>query len=308
MVFNMGSRNPEQGLKLKWNSNDIYEVPNLITVEIASYDDIITLFHHGLKNKIVGSHRMNMNSSRSHTIFSVIVEQVHVSNPHNKILSKLQIVDLAGSERQSLTGNTDGKMQKESIEINKSLFTLRKVITALTTTNKSMPYIPYRDSKLTCLLRQSLGGSSATCMIACLQPSDHFFEENHMTLEYAAKAALISNRPVKNDDPNTKKINHLQLQVRMMGKELARANKHIENLSILNGTPVKRFGNDLLKGPQTSKKVDSIQLLPKIMKTNNIVIQEKGEKRKNKKSEVTNTTFQSGDEHIEQSLAIQSKL
>lgn len=128
-------------------------MPNLITVEVAEYDDIISLFHHGLKNKIIGTHRMNMNSSRSHTIFSVIVEQVHVTNPHNKILSKLQIVDLAGSERQSLTGNTDGKMQKESIEINKSLFTLRKVITALTTTNKNMPYIPYRDSKLTCLLR-----------------------------------------------------------------------------------------------------------------------------------------------------------
>jgi hypothetical protein len=74
MVFNMGSRNPEQGLKLKWNQNDIYEVPNLITVEVANYDDIISLFHHGLKNKIIGSHRMNMNSSRSHTIFSVIVE------------------------------------------------------------------------------------------------------------------------------------------------------------------------------------------------------------------------------------------
>jgi len=109
-------------------------------------------------------------------------------------------------------------MHKESIEINKSLFTLRKVITALTSeTNKSamygtgqLNYIPYRDSKLTCLLRQSLGGNSTTCMIACLQPSDHFFEENHMTLEYAAKAALMSNRPVKNDNPNAKKIMELR--------------------------------------------------------------------------------------------------
>jgi hypothetical protein len=74
MVFNMGSNNPEQGLKLKWNQFDVYDVPNLINVEISSYEDIITLFHHGIKNKIIGSHRMNMNSSRSHTIFCMTVE------------------------------------------------------------------------------------------------------------------------------------------------------------------------------------------------------------------------------------------
>ena len=86
---------------------------------------------------------------------------------------------------------------------------MRKVITALTEKsvlqNKGIDvkdsYIPYRDSKLTCLLRQSLGGNSTSCMIACLHPSDQYFEENNMTLTYAAKAALIRNRPVKNDDP-----------------------------------------------------------------------------------------------------------
>jgi len=81
MVFNMGMNNPEQGLKLKWNQYDVYEVPNLIQVEISCYDDIMTLFHHGIRNKIIGSHRMNMNSSRSHTIFSITVEQIHAKNP-----------------------------------------------------------------------------------------------------------------------------------------------------------------------------------------------------------------------------------
>jgi hypothetical protein len=89
----------------------------------------------------------------------------------------------------------------------------------------------------------------------------------------------------------------------MMGKELARANKHIENLSMLNGTAVKRFGIDLLKGTTTAKKNDSVSVLPKIMKANNIVIQEKGEKRKNKKSEVT-VASTSDEQHIEHSLAI----
>ena len=109
------------------------------------------------------------------------------------ILSKLQLVDLAGSERQSYTQVT-GKTQKESIEINKSLFTLRQVIGALNEVaggkkDLSGVYIPYRDSKLTCLLRQSLGGNSFCCMLACLHPSDKYIEENLSTLQYASKAA-----------------------------------------------------------------------------------------------------------------------
>ena len=122
--------------------------------------------------------------------------------------------------------------QKESIEINKSLFTLRKVITALTERSKMVNqgadakdvYVPYRDSKLTCLLRQSLGGNSTSLMIACLHPSDQYFEENNSTLLYAAKAALIRNRPVKNDDPQTKLIEELKGQVKTLTMELLRAN------------------------------------------------------------------------------------
>lgn len=85
-------------------------------------------------------------------------------------------------------------------------------------------YIPYRDSKLTCLLRQSLGGNSTSLMIACCHPSNQYFEENNMTLTYAAKAALIRNRPVKNDDPQTKLIEELKKQVKTISMELLRAN------------------------------------------------------------------------------------
>lgn len=129
MVFNM--MRGDEGLKLKWNQYDVYTVENLLNVECESVDEILHLFHYGLQNKTLGSHKMNMTSSRSHTILSITVEQVLVENPDNTVISKLQIVDLAGSERQSLT-KTEGVAQKESIEINKSLFTLRKVITALT--------------------------------------------------------------------------------------------------------------------------------------------------------------------------------
>ena len=102
----------------------MYTVENLFTYECTEYEQVMDLFHFGLKNKIIGTHKMNASSSRSHSIFTFTLEQVDHQNPDNVILSKLQLVDLAGSERQSLT-NVSGKTQKESIEINKSLFTLR---------------------------------------------------------------------------------------------------------------------------------------------------------------------------------------
>jgi hypothetical protein len=129
------------------------------------------------------------------------------------ITSKLQLVDLAGSERQSYTSqagqSSDPVMLKEAIEINKSLFTLRQVVTALTENSqsqKSYTYVPYRESKLTTILRQSLGGNSYTLMIACLTPLDAFTDENLSTLNYASRASNISNIPVINQDPRLKLI------------------------------------------------------------------------------------------------------
>lgn len=146
--------NEGPGLKLKWNKNDIFSVENLYTFECKSVEDVMALYHFGIKNKVVASHNMNNSSSRSHSMLSLTVEQVSISNVDNVVVSKLQLVDLAGSERQSQTGQA---ANKESIDINKSLFTLRQVITALTEKKKgqssSQSYIPYRDSKLTCLLR-----------------------------------------------------------------------------------------------------------------------------------------------------------
>lgn len=248
MIFN--SKRVDEGLKLKWNQYDVYTVENLMNVQCETVEEILHLFHYGLSNKTLGSHNMNMTSSRSHTIFCITVEQVLVSNPDNTIISKLQIVDLAGSERQSMT-KTDGVAQKESIEINKSLFTLRQVITALTEKNAKAHmgkevYIPYRDSKLTCLLRQSLGGNSTSCMIACLHPSDTNFEENNMTLTYAAKAALIRNRPVRNDDPQTKMILDLRSQVKLLSLELNGANQYIEKANQATGFPLRKFGEGLI--------------------------------------------------------------
>lgn len=167
------------GLKLKF-IKDLFSVENLYTFECRSAEDILALYHFGIKNKVVASHQMNDASSRSHSMLKITLECVDSKQPDNVVMSTLQLVDLAGSERQSLTGNT---VSKESIEINKSLMTLRQVITALTEQkDQSTSFVPYRDSKLTCLLRQSLGGNSYTLMIACINPCDAHIDENLSTL------------------------------------------------------------------------------------------------------------------------------
>lgn len=202
-------------------------------------------YHMGIKNKIVSTHALNNASSRSHCIFTITLEAINPTKPDNIIISKMQLVDLAGSERASQTGVKD-QMAKESIDINKSLFTLRQVITALTD-SKAKDYIPYRDSKLTCLLRQSLGGNSYSLMISCLTPNDKFCEENKSTLNYASRASHIANRPVKNDDPQSKMVETLKKQVKMLTEELVKANRHILDISIVQGQNGTFFGSDKLK-------------------------------------------------------------
>lgn len=89
LVFNNLSGNPKEGLRLKWNPNDVFTVEGLTNVEILTYEDILFLYHFGIKNKAVGSHKMNLTSSRSHTVLCLTLEQIHSSNPDNTIISKL---------------------------------------------------------------------------------------------------------------------------------------------------------------------------------------------------------------------------
>ena len=124
---------------------------------------------------------------------------------------------MRGQDKQERRGECRRKGEGEvilSIDINKSLFTLRSVIVSLAERSSEFPvsnknntaYVPYRDSKLTSILRQSLGGNSYCLMLACIAPSDDFFEENISTLTYATKAAYIANSPIKNEDPKLKLI------------------------------------------------------------------------------------------------------
>ena len=155
---------------------------------------------------------MNEESSRSHAIFTITIE--HSSPDSDVIKSKLQLVDLAGSERQSKT-KAEGIRLKEGININMGLLALGNVISVLGEENPTnrVRHVPYRESKLTRLLQDSLGGNSHTVMIACVSPADSNMEESLNTLRYADRARKIKNKPILNIDPQTAELVNLRQQV-----------------------------------------------------------------------------------------------
>ncbi|CAG9327895.1 unnamed protein product [Blepharisma stoltei] len=220
------------GLKLRWNKQEEFYVENLCVHPCYSPQEVLSHYHAGLKNKIMAAHNLNSTSSRSHCLLSLTIEAVDTESG-GILTSKLQLVDLAGSERVSLTGN-EGLALKESIEINKSLFTLRQVITTLSNIKEGDgAHVPYRDSKLTSLLKQSIGGNSFCLMVACLAASDNYYEENLSTLAYASKAIGISNDPVKNIDPKSKLVKRLRKEIKELKNELSEAYQQIDLLSEL---------------------------------------------------------------------------
>ncbi|TNV86632.1 hypothetical protein FGO68_gene2980 [Halteria grandinella] len=233
-----------QGLRIRWTKKEQFIVENLFVFECGTADDALELFQEGLRNKVVASHNLNHQSSRSHCIFTLTVETVDPSNLDTTVTSKLQLVDLAGSEKIAPTTST---MAKESIDINKSLFVLRKVINKLSELSSTpeikkgaaLNHVPYRDSKLTSLLKHSLGGNSYCLMIACISPAERYLDgpngqgsgETISTLQYATRAACIQNQPTKNVDPKIKIITQLQAKVDRLQKELKNANDHIAFLT-----------------------------------------------------------------------------
>ena len=168
-----------EGLRLRWSKDQQFTVENLFLFECKNEAELLKYFQAGLKNRISATHKLNLQSSRSQSILSIKLESFENNDPSQLRSSRFQLVDLAGSERLSLTG-TEGKLAKESIDINKSLFTLRQVINVLAENgNKKREekvYVPYRDSKLTSILKQSIGGNSFCLMIACINPNDSFFD------------------------------------------------------------------------------------------------------------------------------------
>ncbi|XP_048362657.1 kinesin-like protein KIF1A isoform X9 [Sphaerodactylus townsendi] len=199
-------------------------VEDLSKLAVTSYNDIQDLMDSGNKARTVAATNMNETSSRSHAVFNIIFTQKRhdaETDITTEKVSKISLVDLAGSERADSTG-AKGTRLKEGANINKSLTTLGKVISALAEMDsgpnknkkkKKADFIPYRDSVLTWLLRENLGGNSRTAMVAALSPADINYDETLSTLRYADRAKQIRCNAVINEDPNNKLIRELKDEV-----------------------------------------------------------------------------------------------
>ncbi|KAM4785076.1 kinesin-like protein KIF16B isoform 3-T3 [Cyanocitta cristata] len=201
---------------------------------VQNYTDVEELMDAGNINRTTAATGMNDVSSRSHAIFTINFTQAKFdSEMPCETVSKIHLVDLAGSERADATGAT-GVRLKEGGNINKSLVTLGNVISALAdlsqdATNplskKKQVFVPYRDSVLTWLLKDSLGGNSKTIMIATISPADVNYGETLSTLRYANRAKNIINKPTINEDPNVKLIRELRAEIARLKALLAQGNQ-----------------------------------------------------------------------------------
>ncbi|CAG9564965.1 unnamed protein product [Danaus chrysippus] len=205
-------------------------VEDLSKLAVMSYQDIYDLIDEGNKARTVAATNMNETSSRSHAVFTIFFTQQRHDKTTNLVsekVSKISLVDLAGSERADSTG-AKGTRLKEGANINKSLTTLGKVISALaeiaskSKKSKKADFIPYRDSVLTWLLRENLGGNSKTAMIAAISPADINYDETLSTLRYADRAKQIVCKAVVNEDANAKLIRELKEEILKL-RELLKA-------------------------------------------------------------------------------------
>ncbi|XP_012588377.1 PREDICTED: kinesin-like protein KIF13A [Condylura cristata] len=203
-------------------------VDGLSQLAVTSFEDIESLMSEGNKSRTVAATNMNEESSRSHAVFNIIITQtlydLQSGNSGEKV-SKVSLVDLAGSERVSKTGAA-GERLKEGSNINKSLTTLGLVISSLADQAAGKgknKFVPYRDSVLTWLLKDNLGGNSQTSMIATISPAADNYEETLSTLRYADRAKRIVNHAIVNEDPNAKVIRELREEVEKLKEQLSQA-------------------------------------------------------------------------------------
>ncbi|XP_064932610.1 kinesin-like protein KIF7 isoform X1 [Columba livia] len=212
--------------------------------EVEGLDEVLSLLEMGNTAKHTGATHINRQSSRSHTIFTVTMEQrrgagrlllhhapASIPASGQVLVSKFHFVDLAGSERIVKTGNT-GERLKESIQINSGLLALGNVISALGDPRRKSSHIPYRDSKITRILKDSLGGNAQTVMIACVSPSSADFDESLNTLNYASRAQNIQNKAVVNCRKETEHIEDLHRQIKNLQKALEQ--RHRSETRIIN--------------------------------------------------------------------------
>jgi kinesin family protein 3/17 len=214
------SKNPSNKLDLREDVDQGVYVRDLTSFVVNSAANCDHVMQAGKKNRSTGATAMNKNSSRSHSIFSVVVEcqGLGIDGEEHICVGKLNLVDLAGSERQSKTQATGDRL-KEATKINLSLSALGNVISALV--DGKSKHIPYRDSKLTRLLQDSLGGNTKTVMIANTGPADYNYDETLTTLRYANRAKNIKNKPKINEDPKDAMLREFQDEIERLKQQIA---------------------------------------------------------------------------------------
>lgn len=196
-------------------------VKDLQEIVASDAEKLVQLMHSGTKNRAVSSTLMNSVSSRSHSIFTIKVHQKDEEDKSKNVFAKLNLVDLAGSERQKGTG-ASGQTLKEGANINKSLSALGNVINALVEiANGKKTFVPFRNSKLTRVLQESLGGNSLCTMLATLSPAASNYEETMSTLRYANRAKAIKVSATKNEEAS--QLSHLNSEIEELKKKLAAA-------------------------------------------------------------------------------------
>ncbi|XP_012524989.1 kinesin-like protein KIF12 isoform X3 [Monomorium pharaonis] len=216
------SRKP---LAVRWSKKTRgFFVENLFTVECEELDDLLAVLEEGMRNRSIGTHNMNEYSSRSHSILTVTItsEQAMENGVFISKQGKINFVDLAGSEMTKKT-QSEGKTLEEANNINKSLMVLGYCISSLSDGKRKGGHIPYRDSKLTKLLADSLAGNGVTLMIACVSPARSNANETLNTLRYAARAKKISTKPIIVMDPREALILSLKREVGALQTE----NEHL---------------------------------------------------------------------------------
>ena len=220
-------------------------VKDLSTHDMKSAKECLELLNKGSLNRKKAETQMNKDSSRSHSIFSIIIETSVMDEQGNQMIKKgkLNLVDLAGSERQSKTKAT-GMQLEEAKKINLSLVCLGKVISSLT---QRASHIPYRDSKLTKLLMDSLGGNTKTIMIANVGPACKNYDETLNTIRYANQAKNIKNKPKINEDPKDAKLNKIKQEIAELKEYLKNAMGGNVSKEILNGELTETIKSQVLK-------------------------------------------------------------
>lgn len=220
------SEDSKTGLELRETTDSGVYVKNLKSFVVKSTSEIDQLMQVGKKNRTVGSTLMNQTSSRSHSVFTVVVECCSSNDRGEHIrVGKLNLVDLAGSERQSKTGAT-GERLKEATKINLSLSALGNVISALVDGKSN--HVPYRDSKLTRILQDSLGGNTKTVMCANAGPAQYNYDETISTLRYANRAKKIKNKPKINEDPKDAMMREYQDEISKLKSQLSHLNSDVQ--------------------------------------------------------------------------------